>query len=48
MNRVGVIIGRFQVPQLHDGYIKMAYEVSKQNDVVCFCIGVSELDMHVG
>lgn len=38
---VGVVIGRFQLPELHDGHKALINHVAKENDVVCVLVGVS-------
>lgn len=39
--KVGVIVGRFQVPELHDGHKHLIEQVSKDNDIVLILIGCS-------
>lgn len=41
MNRVGVIIGRFQVPSLHAGHRALIQHVAKHNDLVHIFVGVA-------
>jgi bifunctional NMN adenylyltransferase/nudix hydrolase len=41
---VGVIIGRFQVPELHEGHRRLFGEVAAQSDVVVALLGVSPVD----
>lgn len=42
--RVGVVIGRFQVPHLHQGHIALLAEVRALADLVVVLLGVSRLD----
>lgn len=43
---VGVIIGRFQVPELHAGHLKLFQSVLANNDRVVVLLGVSPVDGH--
>lgn len=40
---VGVIVGRFQVPQLHDGHKALIQTVSERHDMVVLILGCSPL-----
>lgn len=40
---VGVIVGRFQVPQLHDGHIQLIEHVTQRHKKVIVVLGVSPL-----
>jgi bifunctional NMN adenylyltransferase/nudix hydrolase len=42
--RVGVIIGRFQVPELHDGHRWLFTEVAAASDRIVVLLGVSPVD----
>jgi bifunctional NMN adenylyltransferase/nudix hydrolase len=42
--RIGVIIGRFQVPSLHNGHMRLYREVRDRSDGVVFLLGVSPVD----
>lgn len=39
--RIGVVIGRFQVPELTDGHLALLDHVLKGSDDVCVLVGVS-------
>jgi bifunctional NMN adenylyltransferase/nudix hydrolase len=41
MKTAGVVIGRFQLPELHDGHKALINHVISQNDVTCVLVGVS-------
>jgi bifunctional NMN adenylyltransferase/nudix hydrolase len=41
---VGVVVGRFQVPELHDGHRQLLAYVSKQSDLLVVLVGVSPID----
>ena len=41
---IGVIIGRFQVPELHEGHRRMFAEVAKDSDRIVVLLGVSPVD----
>lgn len=38
--KIGVIVGRFQIDNLHTGYLKLLNEVHKRSDEVVVCLGV--------
>lgn len=42
--KIGVIIGRFQVPTLHEGHLKLFKEVAAASDRVVVLLGVSPVD----
>lgn len=42
--RIGVIIGRFQVPELHAGHLALFEQVARENDRVVVLVGVSPVD----
>jgi bifunctional NMN adenylyltransferase/nudix hydrolase len=44
--KVGVIIGRFQVPELHAGHLKLFTTVADQSDRVVVLLGISPIDGH--
>lgn len=37
---IGVVIGRFQVPELHDGHLALLDHVIKTSDDICVLVGV--------
>lgn len=42
MKKIGVIIGRFQVPYLHPGHVHLLEEVHKKCDIVLVLIGCAD------
>lgn len=42
MNKIGVIIGRFQVAKLHEGHLYLINQVNEENDEVMIMLGVNE------
>lgn len=42
--KIGVIIGRFQVPKLHEGHLHLFGEVARRSDRVVVLLGVSSRD----
>lgn len=45
MKTVGVVIGRFQLPQLHEGHLALIVHVMKQTDVACVLVGVGATNL---
>lgn len=45
--RIGVVIGRFQVPQLHEGHQQLLKAVRDRSDYLVVLLGVSGLDGYV-
>lgn len=41
MKKIGVIVGRFQVPELHNGHKYLINSVLEQSDIVVFILGKS-------
>ena len=42
--KVGVIIGRFQIHDLHQGHKYLISEVMKRNDEICFLLGAADIN----
>lgn len=43
MSDVGIIIGRFQTPILHDGHLELIAKVSGKHSITCIFLGVAPL-----